>query len=267
MNWEQPKRAEADYARLLFEITKKAFRIPLALRAEFLDLWSHQAAERMVLQRLHETARTWRAASREVMRGQYIYELLQRELDGPIGVRVNELIAENAKLIRSLPEKVALQAAQEQARRAQEGMRPEVDKNLLGHIAHWHSRLIARTETAKAQSALTKARAEELDLTYYVWRTSEDQRVRASHRKMAGVLVRWDDPPSPEALVGERNYGRYQAGSTFNCRCFSEPLLRLNQISWPHKLFDGNRIRFVTLAQFRNMNHYPEREQRIGIAA
>ena len=172
MNWEQPKRAEADYARLLFEITKKAFRIPLALRAEFLDLWSHQAAERMVLQRLHETARTWRAASREVMRGQYIYELLQRELDGPIGVRVNELIAENAKLIRSLPEKVALQAAQEQARRAQEGMRPEVDKNLLGHIAHWHSRLIARTETAKAQSALTQARAEELDLTYYVWRTS-----------------------------------------------------------------------------------------------
>ena len=267
MNWEQPKRAEADYARLLFEITKKAFRIPLALRAEFLDLWSHQAAERMVLQRLHETARTWRAASREVMRGQYIYELLQRELDGPIGVRVNELIAENAKLIRSLPEKVALQAAQEQARRAQEGMRPEVDKNLLGHIAHWHSRLIARTETAKAQSALTQARSEELDLPWYVWQTSRDARVRHSHRKMQGVLVRWSDPPSPELLVGEKSEGHYNAGNIYNCRCYNEPLLRLNQIAWPAPVYMDGRLRRVTLAQFRNMNHYPEREQRIGIAA
>ena len=42
---------------------------------------------------------------------------------------------------------------------------------------------------------------------------------------MDGVLVFYDDPPSPEALAGEKQYGKYHAGNTFNCRCYQEPLV------------------------------------------
>jgi len=263
MNWEQSKRVAQEYAKLLFKIAENAFSIPLVDRERFLELWSWQIAERMVLQRLHDTARTWRQASREVMRGQYIHSLLQNELEGPIGERVRELIAENAQLIRTLPSKVAEQAAQEQARRAQAGERPYAEPSLLKYIARWQAQRIARTETAKAQTALTQARSEELGLDWAVWRTSEDERVRLSHRKMATVLFRWTDQPSPEALVGERSYGKYPPGGIFNCRCFAEPLLRTSQVSWPHRCYLDGAIRSVTLSAFRAMNNLG-REDRIA---
>jgi len=253
MNWQQSKRAAEEYAKLLFEIAQRSFRVPLVDRERFLDLWSWQAAERMVLQRLHDTARTWRQASREVMRGRDIYRMLQAELQGPVGDRVRELVEQNALLIKTLPENVALMASKEQQRRAVEGQRPADEPSLLKHIARWQARRIARTETAKAQSALTQARSEELDLNWYVWRTSQE-RVRLSHRKMQGVLVSWNDPPSPERLLGEKNPpAPYNSGNIWNCRCYSEPLLRLEQVEWPHKVFRSGAIRMMTLAAFRRI--------------
>jgi SPP1 gp7 family putative phage head morphogenesis protein len=255
VNWEQSKRAAEEYAKLLFEIAQRSFRIPLVDRDRFLDLWSFQAAERMILQRLHDTARTWRQASREVMRGRDIYRMLQSELAGPVGDRVRELVAENALLIKTLPENVALMASKEQARRAMEGQRPAEEQSLFQHIARWQARRIARTETAKAQSALTRARSEELDLSWYVWRTSKDERVRLSHRKMEGILVNWEDAPSPEELVGVRSaLGYYHAGNAPNCRCYNEPLLRTEQVSWPRKCYVNGRVEYATLAAFRRMN-------------
>ena len=50
------------------------------------------------------------------------------------------------------------------------------------------ARLIARTEVSKTTTALTKARCNNLDIHWYVWRTAEDgNRVRKSHRIMNGV--------------------------------------------------------------------------------
>lgn len=264
MNWEQSKRVAQEYAKLLFKIVQHSFSVPLVDRDMFLDLWSVQAAERMVLQRLHDTARTWRQASREVMRGEYIHGLLQRELEGPVGDRVRELILENARLIRTLPEKIALQASQEQARRAQAGERPYPEPSLLKYIARWQAQRIARTETAKAQSSLTRSRSEELDLPWYIWRTSKDERVRSSHRIMEGVLVRWTDAPSPEQLIGIRSsLGRYHAGNAPNDRCWNEPLLRLSQVSWPARVYVDGIIRRMTLSAFRTMNSLG-REDRIA---
>ncbi len=268
-DWDYSHRAERDYYTSIMRVLEKTATLPLIDRETFLALWARQIAERMILGRAVATARTWRQAARESMRGQMVYGLLQRELAGPVGRRVRELIEQNAALIKTLPQETALQASKEMARAAQGGKRytASEESSVFRHIARWQARRIARTETAKAQSALTQARAEELDLDWYVWRTSQDRRVRLSHRKMEDVLFRWDAPPSPEALAGEKNYGRYNAGGTFNCRCYAEPLLRLTDVAWPHRVYANGGIRSVTLADFRRMNHLPERETRIGIAA
>ena len=114
-----------------------------------------------------------------------------------------------------------------------------------------HIQLIARTETSKTSTALTRARSEELHLPAYVWRTSKDGRVRPSHRLMDGVICFWNDPPAPEALLGIKStLGHYCCGDAPNDRCYPEPLLRLDAVSWPHKVFAGGSIQSMTRAAF-----------------
>jgi uncharacterized protein with gpF-like domain len=70
---------------------------------------------------------------------------------------------------------------------------------------------------------------------------------------MDKVLVRWSDPPSPEALDGEKSYGKYHAGEIFNCRCFPEPVIDFDDVTWPHKVYSGGQIQMMTLAQFKQL--------------
>ena len=211
-------------------------------------------AERMVYSVNVQNARSWRAAAAQSNQGRRIYDLLQRELSLGLGLRVEMLVQENARLIRSLPIKLAQQATAIVSERQQEGLRAsEIAKELrlrLPRLAESRIQLIARTEVGKAESAVTQSRAESLGLHWYTWRTSEDQRVRRSHRLMDGVLVSWNDPPSPEALAGEKSYGRYQAGCIFNCRCLSLPLIDAQSVSWPRRAYMNGRIVRMTRAQF-----------------
>jgi SPP1 gp7 family putative phage head morphogenesis protein len=65
--------------------------------------------------------------------------------------------------------------------------------------------LIARTETAKAQSAIVQARSQTLGIEGYIWRTVMDIDVRPEHQRLEGTFHRWDDPPVAEAS-GERHH-------------------------------------------------------------
>jgi SPP1 gp7 family putative phage head morphogenesis protein len=144
-------------------------------------------------------ARTWREASARSQRSQRLYRLLTRELEGPIGIRIDQLTAENARLISSLPQDVAGYLTSEVARAQQQGARPETISSMIGwrfpQLVRSRTNLLARTETSKAATALTRARCEELRLPAYEWLTSHDFRVRPSHKLMNGVIVFWDDPP------------------------------------------------------------------------
>lgn len=227
--------------------------------SEFLDRYSWQAAQRMVSGRLQENTRTWRAGARAGMRGDLIHALLENELRGNVGSRVNQLISANAQLIRTLPARVAEITTQHLETRFKAGDRAETNVTaLLYHVSRVEARRIARTETSKASTALTRARSEDLGADWYLWRTSSDERVRFAHRKMSGVLIRWMEPPAPEKLVGERSSaGSYNAGDIWNCRCYPEPLLSFQQIGWPHRIFYGGRIAVATLSDFRRLTHLP----------
>ncbi len=155
---------------------------------------------------------------------------LRKELDSaPIGDVVKMLFEQNIKLIKSIP----IQAAERVHSLVQENMMQsaradEIAKRIMETESVTKSRatLIARTEVSKASVALTQARALSIGSDGYLWRTSGDLIVRKSHRKMANKFVRWDSPPSPEALIGEKSsLGTYHAGGCPNCRCWPEPII------------------------------------------
>jgi SPP1 gp7 family putative phage head morphogenesis protein len=267
-DWRTSKKAEQQYLRDLMQILQSYFsaegstqtapgahKAHLLSLSQWLDKYAWQAAHRMIVGRYVDTQSTWRAAARQSMKGSMLYHALQQELAGDVGKRVRELVRENARLISSLPQDVAREVAQMIATREQKGLRAASSEFLIPHVIRWKARLIARTETSKATTALTQARSESLGLDWFIWQTSRDQRVRKSHRMMQGVLVKWTNLPSPERLAHEKNPpAPYAAGNVYNCRCHPVPLIRLEDVSWPHRVFFGNSVRYMTLGQFKKIS-------------
>lgn len=105
---------------------------------------------------------------------------------------------------------------------------------------------------SKKSFDITKARAEESGLKAYVWRTSEDQRVRKSHANMEGVIVFWADPPNPEELIGEKSLlGKYHGGECEGCRCYPESIVLLDLVNWPSRVYYKGKIQTMTKEEFK----------------
>jgi SPP1 gp7 family putative phage head morphogenesis protein len=215
-------------------------------------------AKRMVTSVFTDAGKTWRTAANVNGKGRQIYEALRNEIQTtPIGISIRNQIELNAGYITQVPEKVSRDLTEYITKRSLEGRRSEDIAEELHSIYPKMLKnkvdLIARTETSKTSTALTKARCDNLGIKAYIWRTSEDIRVRDSHKKMDDVIVFWNDPPSPEALAGEKNVGRYHAGNIYNCRCYPEPIVRLDFVSWPHKVYYNGQIVRMSRKQFEEV--------------
>ena len=227
--------------------------------------WSLAATSRMVTGLFTDNARTWREAARKSMRGRMVYGALQHEMEGAVGVRVRGLIEDNARYITSLPgmrigngRTLREEAADFVQNEALKGRRASaIAQDLFRQfpdVAATRIRSIARTQVSKTSTALTRARAENLDLDWYLWRTSRDGRTRKSHRLMDRVIVAWPEPPAPEEFLGiASTLGAYHAGDAPNCRCYPEPVLDMNQVKWPCKVFHDGVIRMTTRSRFAEM--------------
>lgn len=218
----------------------------------------YSAVRRMVTPLAIQNMKTWRKAAKKSTKNPYLYKLLMREINNGLKNDINIQIEENANLIKTLPTDVAKKVTKDIEEMALKGMRASEIAKVIREQTDKHSRasakLIARTEVSKTTTALTKARCDNLDLHWYVWRTAEDgDRVRKSHRIMEGVLVNWNEPPSPEALAGEKSVGNYHAGNIWNCRCYPEPLIEIDDISWPHKVYTNGKIQTMGKMQFEQM--------------
>ena len=218
----------------------------------------YSAVRRMVTPIAVQNMRTWRMAAKKATRNPYLYRLLMREINQGLKSDIEIQIEENANLIKTLPTDVAKKVTNDISDMTLKGMRASEIAKVIREQTDKHSRasakLIARTEVSKTTTALTKARCDNLDLHWYVWRTMEDgDRVRKSHRIMEGVLVNWNEPPSPEVLAGEKSVGNYHAGNIWNCRCYPEPLIEIDDISWPHKVYTNGKIQIMGKMQFEQM--------------
>lgn len=222
------------------------------------DNYIESIVRRMVTPISVANMRTWRLASKKSTKGLLIYKLLKDEVDVNGNYIFEDQIRENVSLIKTLPSDVADKVVRDIVDEAIKGKRARTIETVIREQTDKHSRasarLIARTEVSKTTTAITKARSEDLDLKWYVWRTALDgDRVRKSHRNMEGVLVAWSNPPSPEKLVGEKDVGNYHAGNIWNCRCYPEPLLDIDDVKWPHKVYYQERIQSMTKTQFEQL--------------
>lgn len=269
--WQPRRVIEADYRKSLkklmsclsnliagLEVTTSEAITDALRRYVTLDFFrelARSAARKMVTMLRVDGQRTWREAARKSSRGTEIYRALREEMKGPVGARIHQIVEENAKLISTFPDAIGERVAKSVLEMQQKGIRSTAMAQELARqfpeIAQSRIDLIARTETSKASTALTQARAENMGVDWYIWRTSRDARVRPAHMKMEGVLSRWADPPAPEVLHGEKSVGSYHAGNVYNCRCYPQPLLDMGQVRWPAKVHAGGSIERMTLAEFQ----------------
>lgn len=269
--WMPKRRIEARYKKALNKITKKitkvlegitsAFQITKTLRnltnsEEFKD-YAKSSAMKMVTALFTDAGRTWREAAKVNTKGNEIYKELKEETKGPIGGYVTEQIQRNAELIKSLPLDISREITEYIGQETIKGRTSEsiaIDlKKKIPSMSSKKATLIARTEVSKTNTALIKARAMNIGLNWYIWKTCKDQRVRKSHDHMDGVLINWNDAPSPEKLAGEKHIGYYDAGNVFNCRCYPAPIVNLKQIKFPCKVHYRGKIQTMTKIQFEEI--------------
>jgi SPP1 gp7 family putative phage head morphogenesis protein len=130
-------------------------------------------------------------------------------------------IAENVSLIQTIPDKyfadieqIVMEGTQRQ-QSAQKLIQAIIDKSKSTRA---RAKLIARDQVQKTNAVITQARQEALGVEEYVWRTSEDERVRDSHRRKNGRTYRWDDPPADTG----------HPGWDIQCRCYAAPVIKLD---------------------------------------
>lgn len=209
----------------------------------------------------NESMRDWRGLIRYKTKSAELRRLLESEINTNLKRRMQELIETNSNLLWYMPENLVNACIRHSATEAMQGRRAseiaeEIERFLPNHFRSY-ARTLARTEVSRASSALTQARAEDLGIDWYEWRTSEDASVRSSHRIMDRVLIPYKHAPIPEKL-DKRNKVKavpapYHAGNYYNCRCYQAPLVDINDVPWPHKVYDWKQGRIVrmTLNQFR----------------
>lgn len=194
-----------------------------------------------------ENAIDWRDAVLKSNKPNDLYKYLMENTQGQIMGLLRAKSLENATLIRTIPSLFTQKATEYANEEFLKGNRASVIKNkilnMYSDLTEVEAQRIARTEVSKASSQLTQIRSKAVGINWYVWRTSKDRRVRHSHDIMEGVLVNFNNPPSPEKLAGEKyDYGVYNAGEIFNCRCYPEPVVDFDDIVFPAKVYHNGRI-------------------------
>lgn len=230
--------------------------------------FAESAAMKMVTGLFDDQGRTWRQAAKANMRSRTLYEALQREMKGPLGLLIRDQVQRNAAIIKTLPLSISEDVTAYIQRESMRGRRAsDIAKEILAKFPE-HTRakadLIARTEVSKTQEALTESRCRLYGINWYVWRAvggrGGDGCTRKSHRSMSGILINWDDPPAPEDLfpvIGKngRRYrntlGHYHAGCCPNCRCYAEPVIDLDLLQWPMTIYRYGRLQRITKQQFK----------------
>jgi SPP1 gp7 family putative phage head morphogenesis protein len=269
--WEPKRRIEQQYQNSLnnvlvkiqhiIDFTEEPGEIVILLRkvansTEFIT-YAEASAMKMVTQLFTDSGRTWRQAAKENSKGRMLYELFRHELKGPVGGEVASQIRRNAEIIKTLPIDLSNSINKYIAEEGLNGRRAsDIAKDIQEMFpakSKARASIIARTEVSKTSTALTRARADNIGLDWYIWRTSEDSRVRDSHKKMAEVLIKWTNPPSPEVLAGEKSFGYYHAGEIFNCRCYPEPVISLDMVQWPAKVYWNGTITKMSRSQFERL--------------
>lgn len=185
--------------------------------ARIIEPWARVVGQRMVAEVSSRDRKAWREHSAEMSR------LMRSEIaEAPVGIVMRERLASQVDLITSLPREAAERVHKLTLEGITQGTRAKaIAAEIMrsGEVTASRANLIARTEVGRTATELTKARAESVGSTHFIWRTTGDSDVRESHRHLNGKTFRWDTPP-------ECDPGHHALpGAIWNCRCYPEPVI------------------------------------------
>ena len=128
---------------------------------------------------------------------------------------LESFIKEHTQLIKSVRTEHLDKIALALGRGIREGrLQRDLEKDIrtVTGMSKRRSQLIARNAPLQYSGALTKYHQINAGIKNYRWQTSQDERVRDSHRSRNSVVYSWNDPgPHPRSEV--------------NCRCDAVPVL------------------------------------------
>lgn len=136
-------------------------------------------------------------------------------LEPNITAHVQGWVADNVALIKSIPQQYASDVESKVLGAVRSGTRweqlaPEIEDRY--GVSTRRAQLIARDQVGKLYGNLNEERQTALGVTGYVWRTSQDSRVREEHEEREGETFQWDEEPEDG-----------HPGQAVNCRCYAEP--------------------------------------------
>ncbi len=166
--------------------------------------------------------------------------------------QLHKAIEHNFKMIKSIPKHILALYERKYIsvlkKEVLEGRisRGSFEKQLREH-GHKNAKLIARTERSKLQTEILKNRATDLGSVAYIWRSSNDNRTRKSHRLMNNVVVLWrtSDAEKPEI---DNMWGN--AGEFPNCRCSPNPIFDKSDLTKSsYKVYNYKTHKLITLSK------------------
>ena len=174
---------------------------------------------------------------------------------------------EKAKLFKSIPVDLANTIVPKIEKLTVQGATPktvayELAKD-IPNLLEYQVKTIARTETSKTSVAITGFKSKKNNIPCYQWKASGgrqgDGRTRSSHCKMSDVIIFWENPPAPEDLfpiIGKNGkkykntLGHYHAGCCPNCRCLASPVIFIDDLKFPVRVYTQGMIKTMTKKDF-----------------
>ncbi len=164
-----------------------------------------------------------------------------KQTGATIAHEINDFRKENTDLITSIPEDMIDDVSATLEKAWDAGKRVEslsADIQEAFGSSKKRADLIARDQTLKLNSQISKTRAQASGITRYVWSTSNDERVRGNpsglypnpsktgktrpdHYHLDGKTFSYSDPP----VVDESTGRRANPGEDYQCRCTAAPVL------------------------------------------
>ena len=136
--------------------------------------------------------------------------------EGPISSFMEQRVADNVGLVRTIPQRFHDKL---RTRVGETFAASPFDQQALSQVLRqefkssgWNLRRLTRDQSQKLNAQLTQVRHGQLGVTRYVWRTSEDERVRETHQAHNGKMYEWANPPP---VTGH-------PGQDVLCRCTAE---------------------------------------------
>lgn len=134
-----------------------------------------------------------------------------------LSTEINRFTRENVRLISKLSEEVYTDIERQMLDAARQGLsNKQISAILSERSGVYGSRadLIARDQMNKFNGRLMQNRQTQTGVERYIWRSSDDRRVRPLHREYDDNIYSWDSPPSDG-----------HPGTPIQCRCYAEPIM------------------------------------------